>query len=227
VTLKNLGNAPLLVDTVSIRGSDAAAFAVASEACRGATLEPGDGCDVAVTFAPTAEHAAAATLAYTTNADATVEVSLGGAGTAPHAAFDVGTLDFGSFALGEGGRRAVEARNDGTAPLQLGGLRIAGDASGAFGFDAAACARALPTGGTCRIVVTFVAGEIGASSATLELPAGGGASVSLLGTATKAPEKAAPADEAPSVEARPAVPDAAPPTEEPPAESAAAPPRTG
>jgi hypothetical protein len=178
VVLKNLGNAPLVVDAVSVSGKDAGAFSVASETCQSTTLAPGDDCKVGVVFAPGAEGGLAATLQFATNADAAVEVSLGGTGTAPHAVVSADSLDFGTVLLGDRASLDLELVNKGTAPLRLDGLRVLGDE---YSLEAD-CRDALAPGDACRIVVTFAPRAAGEWKGELVLPDGGGVTVKLIGT---------------------------------------------
>lgn len=62
VAVRNDGEAPLELDHVSLAGSDPDQFLIAGDDCGGATLAPGEECQVRVRFAPGEEGAKAATL---------------------------------------------------------------------------------------------------------------------------------------------------------------------
>jgi hypothetical protein len=80
-TLSNAGTAPLAISGVSLNGTNATEFAIASNAC-GASVAAGDSCAITVTFSPTAAGAATATLTVADNAaSATQTASLTGTGS--------------------------------------------------------------------------------------------------------------------------------------------------
>ena len=68
VTLRNTGDAPLHVASVTLGGPGAGQFALASDACGGATVAPGASCAIRVTFAATAAGRASASLAIADDA---------------------------------------------------------------------------------------------------------------------------------------------------------------
>jgi hypothetical protein len=81
-TLRNTGNAPLLVDTASISGAEAADFAIVGNGCAGTTLAAGEGCSIDVQFTPTASSVRNASLDVASAAGSR-SLSLSGTGSAP------------------------------------------------------------------------------------------------------------------------------------------------
>ncbi len=86
VTVTNSGNANLTfaAGAVTISGSNATDFAVASDGCSGQTVAPNATCSVGVTLTPSAAGTESATLNFADNASGSPQtVSLNGTGVAP------------------------------------------------------------------------------------------------------------------------------------------------
>lgn len=83
VTVENTGRELLLVDGVTVGGSDAAAFTTERDGCSTAPVEPGARCRIGVRFTPAAVGAAHATLEIDGNdASGAAVIALDGAGVA-------------------------------------------------------------------------------------------------------------------------------------------------
>jgi urease beta subunit len=68
VTVTNSGDAPLAVGSVTVIGTNAADYRVASDSCSGASVLPAQSCAIKVTFTPSALSAESATLKIASNA---------------------------------------------------------------------------------------------------------------------------------------------------------------
>ncbi len=85
VTVTNSGGAPLNVSGVSRAGGDADGYAIASDACSGASLAPGGQCSIAVSFVPgeVGPYSRASVQIVTDDASSPHGVALSGTGTEP------------------------------------------------------------------------------------------------------------------------------------------------
>ncbi len=81
VTIRSTGSAPALVGVPWVRGSDAAEFLIAANACV-AAVPIGASCRIDVRFMPSAEAARSATLVVPNSGGTPLEVELSGTGTA-------------------------------------------------------------------------------------------------------------------------------------------------
>jgi hypothetical protein len=134
VTVTNQGSGPLTVGSVTIGGAKAAEF---SQTNNCTTVRPPSSCTINVTFTPTADGAAAASLMITDNATGSPQmVALSGTGTG------TGTLGLG---IPSGGSSSETVSAGGTAKymLTIGGAGMAGQTS-------LTCSGA-PTGATCTV----------------------------------------------------------------------------
>jgi hypothetical protein len=92
-------------------------------------LLDGQSCRVRVGFAPTRRGGADATLLVTSALGGTT-LPLEGTGLLPPSLRAPGSVEFGGVVLGSVGLRTLSIENEGDVPLQLGGIALAGAASG-------------------------------------------------------------------------------------------------
>ena len=192
VSLTNLGSGALgldatTIDSVTITGADASQFALSSTDCSvGAVTAPAvatpmardAACSVNVTFTPTLEAAASATLEVFYNGLATpFTVALNGtgilAGQTPVASYTPadGNVDFGAVRLSTvSATKDIVITNTGTAPLlAVPSIVVAAD-SAAFKIGANTCAAGyLAAGASCTIGLKFVPAHVGPVSVLLRL----------------------------------------------------------
>jgi fibronectin-binding autotransporter adhesin len=84
MTLKDNGQTPVDVGSVTIAGANKGAFSVTQDGCANQTLQPGHSCTVSVTFSPQAVGSATATLAISDSAvGSPQQVALSGVGGQP------------------------------------------------------------------------------------------------------------------------------------------------
>ena len=107
-----------------------------------------------VRFAPTAPGARTATLRLPSNGFGPVpEVALSGVGTAPR--ISSVPLTMGNLRVGQTATKLFTITNSGDASLHITDLKLAGDAD--FSAGVGTCNRAVASGSSCRISITFAA----------------------------------------------------------------------
>lgn len=220
--LSNLGTGPATIPSgaVAIDASGAtAAFGVA-DGCSGATLDPGEGCTVSVSFGPQAAGAATASVEIADGEGGTLTATLRGTGIAPSLRLTPTSHDFGSLLVGtRSAPVTVTLANDGSAPATLPADAVALDGAGAgsFAVSADTCSGAtLAAGDDCDVAVVFAPVAAGVASATLTVADGDGGTLSATLTGTGAEPRRDP-------EPRPDPPAPTPPTPTVPAPTPPAP----
>jgi hypothetical protein len=198
VRITSIGNAPLVVRGVTVRGRDSHEFAVEVGNCDGVQLARQQSCTVAVSFRPGQADDRTATLTVTTNASGPpFTVPLSGRGTRPQRsepAISLGpkALTFADTPVGSpSGSSTVTVTNAGTASLVVDRIDVAGPQAGDF-VAVDGCSSRVPPGGSCTIDVTFTPSGEGMRTASLTLTSnvtGPAVTLPLSGTATppKAP----------------------------------------
>ena len=197
VTLSNTGSAPLMIGALSIGGTQATEFQIATgtTCTAGGSVAANASCAIKVAFAPTATGARAASLSITHNAAGSPSaIALGGTGTAtaqPAISLNAQTLTFNAQTLGStSAGQGVLVTNSGAVTLTFSGLTLTGTSSGDF-TRGGTCSPTgtLASGATCTVTFTFAPGGVGARSATLTLASNatnGSAVLSLAGTGAAA-----------------------------------------
>jgi len=197
-TVSSTGTTPLEIDDVGLGGNDPGQFRIVSDDCKGQSVSPQGGCEIAVAFAPGSPGGKAAKLEVTTNAgDGPETADLTGTGTAlptsPGIAVDPATTDFGRIVVGEGpsATHTITVKSTGDGALSIGTPTVAGGDAEQFRVVSDGCAsRELQPDATCPIEVAFAPTEPGSREARLEIPSnasGSPAVVSLSGTADAKP----------------------------------------
>jgi hypothetical protein len=170
VTIANTGNAPLVLGTLAIGGTNAGDYALSANTCSGASVPVAGSCTVGVTFTPSAIGARAATITFTSNAAGSPHsIPLSGTGLSPAISISPSTLAFGTVNLGTASAaQTVTVTNTGNTPLVLGTLAIGGTNAGDYALSANTCSGAsLPAAGTCSVGVTFTPTAIGTRAAAI------------------------------------------------------------
>lgn len=194
VTITNTGSAPLTLGTVTTTGTNAGEFAPGNT-CSGASLAPGSGCTINVTFTPAALNTRSATLSIPSNATGSPHgVALSGTGTAaptPAVTLNPTSLAFGNQTTGTtSAAKTISLTNSGSA-----GLGIASIAASGVGFSSSHnCPATLAANASCTISVTFAPATVAAyagSVAIASTAAGSPHSVGLTGSGV-APTPTAP-----------------------------------
>lgn len=184
LTASNDGEADLALGTASL---DAGGFAIAADACSGATLAGGASCEIAIDFvaATAGDYAATLTLPRS-DAGAAGTLAIGGRKLAPpppQPTLEPATLDFGSVDVGSTLRRSVTIGNAAGSPLALDAVAILGS-----GFTVAgdACSGAtLAATQSCAVAIDFAPDAAATFAGTLRVTradAGAALEATLAGT---------------------------------------------
>ncbi len=192
LTIENTGNAPLEIERVEVTGGDAAAFSVAGNQCEGATLAPGERCQVGVTYRPGAPARHRATLRVRSpSVQRRTEVALSGALLAPRIRLSTNELDFGQVVQYGTNELELTIANGGSAALALRDLRLS--AGGEFGIARNDCSQQVAPGASCTLRLRFSPSRVGESDGRLAIDhnAGGTTTVALRGRAAALPAPAA------------------------------------
>jgi trimeric autotransporter adhesin len=197
-TVSNTGKAPLVINTLTLGGAQAAEFKIdgASTCAAGGSVAVGGSCVLKLVFTAAAVGTRSASLAIGNNASGTpTTIALNGIGTAapaPAISLSATTLAFTSQALGStSAEQSVTVSNSGAATLTLAGMTLNGSAAADF-TRAGTCSTtgAVAVGASCTVTFTFTPGALGVRSATLTIAsdaANGAAVMSLSGTGVAAP----------------------------------------
>lgn len=119
-TIKSVGDAPLIVEPITINGSGA--FTVFSNGEPG-TIAPGDELDVEIVYVPESDFDTATALVKSNDdANGTVEVVLEGGEGAPDLEARPATVDFGNVNLNDSETLFVTLTNVGTGTLEISGI---------------------------------------------------------------------------------------------------------
>lgn len=179
-----------VVDQVTLGGPNANQFLMLSDGCSGTTLTIGGSCQVSVAFAPTNTGEAAASLSIpSSDPTSPATVALFGTGTSPDEDVSPGSLAFGGQPSGtESATQSIAVANsvDGTGPLGIDSVSLAGSNAGSFKLVFDGCSgRSVSPGDQCDIGVRFAPSAQGPQSGSVLIPSNGAtpvASVALSGT---------------------------------------------
>jgi hypothetical protein len=185
VVLTNGGTAPLDITSIAIAGDfgyTGCGFPL--------TLAPGASCTFSVTFSPIANGTRTGSITITDNAAGSPHVvNLVGTGAnGPQPSIEVRpfALDFGDVRVGVQHSDVVTITSNGTAPLAISSISIAGP-----GFTQSnTCPASLPVGGSCQVTVSFVPAATGPYGSTMTIASNadpGNFNVSLAGNGVPTP----------------------------------------
>ena len=154
VTIENVGEGDLIVDSTSPDGENDSDFSVVADSCSGETAAPQKRCNVEITFTPTDAGQRIAQLPIPSNAPSSPDsASLTGSGTAtdpPLVSLSPVSVDFGEVAIGGSSNRTTTVENTGTAALNIGNLSLSGSASDDYTLNVDNCSSTtLEPGETC------------------------------------------------------------------------------
>ena len=192
-TATNTGGSPTGTITVTLSGSDASQFAVASDSCSEATLAPGGACTIKVRFAPRTPGGKAASLTAASAAAGTGVASLGGHAFLPAVlAITPMSTDFGSVVTGGvSATTTFTVGNTGELPSGAVATNLTGADAGAYQIMSDGCAsHAIAPGDRCAIVVAFAPTTTGVKPVQLTAGASPGGSVASALSGTGIPPAA-------------------------------------
>ncbi|HUI41778.1 MAG TPA: choice-of-anchor D domain-containing protein, partial [Terriglobia bacterium] len=170
LTLSNTGTATLTITGVTLSGTNAADFALASNTC-GASLAAGSSCTIGVTFTPASTGSRSATVTVTDNSNgqsgSTQTSALSGTGVAPVAGLAPASLTFASQLVGtKSSAQGLTLSNTGTATLTITSVALSGTNAADFA-ETNTCGTSLAAGANCSVSVTFTPSATGSRSATV------------------------------------------------------------
>lgn len=173
VTITNTGHS-----TLAITGSrlTSAQFAASLNGCT--AVAAGRTCSVSVTFKPTAEGAAAATLTFLGNAAQSPTVALSGTGIAPVLSVSPSSLSFTcQNASTQCAEQRVTVSNTGNGPLTLTSIVLAGHG---YRETSNSCGASLAAGQRCQVGLAYQALSSGVVTGTLTVTTNAGTKVVAL-----------------------------------------------
>jgi YVTN family beta-propeller protein len=197
VNITNAGSASLNIVKVAVSGD----FTL-NDFCGNASLSPGYGCDVWVTFTPKASGLRTGSLTFTTNAPDSPHVvpltGTGGSGgspsPAPAVSLSSSSLTFASQTLNTtSGSQSVTLTNTGNAALGITSIGVSGANSGDYAQTNNCGNSVAANNGSCAISVTFRPTATGSRLASVTITdnaPGSPQSISLNGTGAGAPAPA-------------------------------------
>lgn len=195
VRLSNGGTADLAISSIVVAGTG---FADVSAAPCPATLAPGAGCDIDISFAATAVQSYSGTLTVTSNAAGSPHVTvLKGVGSAGALAVLVWSpvvtqIDFGAVSAGSiSAIQSATLLNQGPGGVNLTVLNAIGADGASFAVVGGTCAIGVPLfqGDTCRVDFAFAPGSSGNKTATVQVASTGSfpPTLSLIGVGLAGP----------------------------------------
>ncbi len=189
VKLRNSSDGPMIVQSISIGGTDAADFTEDPAnpwPSQPLAVMPGQSMDFSVVFNPTGTQTGPRTalLWFVTSNGDTVTATLAGEAGSRTVAVNPAAMNFGNISVGMESRRTIMIANTGTMPLHLQAPVLGGTNPGDYSLGALPRLDLAP-GGVEYLEVAFRPTSKGPSSATLTIgsDAPGGAVVVQLGGA--------------------------------------------
>ena len=169
VTLTNNTSGSLSISSVATTGTNAAEFAVSSNAC-GSSIGGHSSCKISVTFAPVTPGAKTAAVTITDSANNSPQsVNLTGTGIAP-VSVTPSSLTFAAQTVGTTSTaKIVTIKNNLLTALTMSGNTFTGANAGDFGQSATTCGATLAAGAKCTVSITFKPTAKGARVAVLDV----------------------------------------------------------
>jgi hypothetical protein len=168
VTIRNTGNAGLILGAVGSSDALAAPFSVATDSCSNQTLAPSASCTITVGFAPATTGTYTDSFSIPSNdpVNSSVTVNVSGSGAAvpvPDIAVTDSVApdtdlnaDFGSILAGVSKTVTVTVTNNGNAALVLGSIGSGNPLAAPFSITADACSgKTLGMASSCTISIAF------------------------------------------------------------------------
>jgi hypothetical protein len=187
ISVKNTGDANLIISAVNFSGANASDFASEGNSFP-ITVAPGATATLNVAFTPAALGSRSASVGLTHNATGTASVVLSGTGVQPSITITPGSLSFGNqLVRTTSATKNVVVSNSGTSNLIINNVTISGSAATEFSFTAVATPITIAPSASTTISVTFTPDTTGARTASLVITdnaTGSPHSVTLVGTGT-------------------------------------------
>lgn len=164
----NMGNGSIQMNSISATGSNASAFTTTSTC--GSVLPTGGRCSVSVVFASTTAGSFTSSLVINSNGG-TAQIALTGVAAVPTPSVSVSpaSLAFGTVATNSSTTKSLTLTNSGTGAATLGAFTITGTNANFFS-KSSTCGTTLAVNSSCTVSVTFAPLVSGSYSAVLNLP---------------------------------------------------------
>lgn len=181
LTISNTGNAPLLLTSLSLGGTNLLEFSAFNGSCGGLlsiSLAAGDSCTVDLTFHPSLLGSLTSTLSIVSNDldELLTLIGLSGNGIpvpTPELVISSNSLNFGDVELGDVLTRTLTISNTGNAPLLMTSLSLGGadviEFSALNGSCGGLLAVSLSAGDSCTVNLTFHPSALGILTTTLSI----------------------------------------------------------
>lgn len=175
ITVSNLGDANLILGTVTKEGSHPGDFTVTTDACSGGTVVPAGTCTISASFSPTATGSRSASLRIPSN-DAysphTIPLSGNGIVNGPGISLSATTLNYGNVKLGTtSATKGVVVTSIGSSSLNIGTVSLGGTNASEFSITSNTCNGAsLSYGQTCVVGANLSPAVRGTRTASITIP---------------------------------------------------------
>ena len=170
LVVTNQGDADLAVSSVTLIGTNADQFSIASGG-DAFTLVPQATYNVEVQFAPTAVGVKNAQVRFASNDpnENPKDVAVSGTGIVPDIAVTPASKNYGFVAVDAESLQTFTISNEGTAPLSITAITLTGDHADQFAITQGAEAVVLNSGETHPVIVAFRPLSAGAKNANLQI----------------------------------------------------------
>ena len=172
ITLTNSGSTSMLLNGVSVTGTNLNAFLATSNCpVQPAQLLRGSSCTVSVAFAPTGTGFLTATLLISDNAISSPQsVTLTGTGTSngPIVSFSATSVTFTTLPVGQASTQTITMSNIGSSSLSLYGFTVGGANATSFAVSGPCLTTGtLAASSSCSLTITYAPTVAGSLSATI------------------------------------------------------------
>lgn len=186
-TVRNSGTGPSTALNVSLSGASATSFSIGANSCAGARLDAGDTCTFSITFRPSAEGSASASVTVTDGSHTVIGTLEGNGLTDAGLSISPTPYNFGSVTLGAAGAtHTFTVQNTGDSPSGELLTSITGLDATQFVIGADDCAgETLAAGASCTVEVRYAPSAAGTHSGSLSVTSspGGTVTAALQGAA--------------------------------------------
>jgi len=168
ITVKNTGKGTLIIDSITIAGTNAEDFAL-TNSCN--IIPPGGSCAISVTFTSTTPFGKKSAILSISSNDPKkpiVNVKLTGQAPLPKISVSPKSVNFGSIKVDNTSTlKVVTIKNTGISDLEIGSITISG--TNASEFSQTNTCTAIPKGSSCAVTVAFSPASAGGKSALLSV----------------------------------------------------------
>ena len=168
--LTNNGPEEIVVEAVSVGGSNADDFSLEIDDCATARLLSGESCSIYISFVPSASGLREAQLEILNSAEnSPATAALSGRGLIQELTVSPSPLNFPPTTVDNNSERQVTVANESEAAVALYSVNIEGAGSSAFNTNGSNCGASLNPGQSCKITIRFAPGSEGDQRAFLHV----------------------------------------------------------